>query len=185
MSARSDKKPTPGASLSDWFYAFKLLLKIINLRLKVFVLSVRHRNLLRKQRDFLFQLNQRQHQPTPGASLSDLPVPVLAEPLSSESAQTTMRASESGEARESIPESTVLRAEKDRKRQEGDNSRGGQNLPKVVCAWCATILKEGDPTRISHGVCEPCKEGLLAAAAFAPLPLTKMSCPDSRFFPVV
>lgn len=27
---------------------------------------------------------------------------------------------------------------------------------KVVCAWCATVMVDGPPEPISHGICETC-----------------------------
>ena len=29
---------------------------------------------------------------------------------------------------------------------------------KVVCAWCKTIMKDSDGTRVSHGCCDECKQ---------------------------
>jgi hypothetical protein len=30
---------------------------------------------------------------------------------------------------------------------------------RVVCAWCPTVLVEGDPgAPVSHGMCDPCLE---------------------------
>jgi hypothetical protein len=31
---------------------------------------------------------------------------------------------------------------------------------RVDCAWCRTILRMGDPERISHGICWGCAERL-------------------------
>lgn len=28
--------------------------------------------------------------------------------------------------------------------------------PRVVCAWCRDVISEGDPSRVSHGICLPC-----------------------------
>ena len=35
-----------------------------------------------------------------------------------------------------------------------------QSLPahRVECAWCHTLLREGDATMVSHGICEPCHQ---------------------------
>jgi hypothetical protein len=30
-----------------------------------------------------------------------------------------------------------------------------------VCAWCNVILAEGDPARVSHGICAECSEKLV------------------------
>lgn len=35
---------------------------------------------------------------------------------------------------------------------------------RVECAWCKAVLAEGDPgAEVSHGICSPCKERLLAS----------------------
>lgn len=36
---------------------------------------------------------------------------------------------------------------------------------KVICAWCTATIKDGDPARVSHGICEPCAEKYFPAAA--------------------
>ena len=33
---------------------------------------------------------------------------------------------------------------------------------KTVCAWCGVIVKEGPEEFISHGICERCREKVLA-----------------------
>lgn len=28
---------------------------------------------------------------------------------------------------------------------------------KVICAWCKTVIKEGDDEKVSHGICPECR----------------------------
>lgn len=35
-------------------------------------------------------------------------------------------------------------------------------LPSLQCAWCGRLLRKGDPTRTSHGICPSCLEVQLA-----------------------
>lgn len=35
-----------------------------------------------------------------------------------------------------------------------------EDLPCVVCAWCKVLIRQGDPRRVSHGICPPCKAAL-------------------------
>ncbi len=27
---------------------------------------------------------------------------------------------------------------------------------KIVCAWCRKVMKKGDNTKVSHGICKSC-----------------------------
>ena len=33
----------------------------------------------------------------------------------------------------------------------------GRMEPRLMCAWCDEVLREGKPP-VSHGICEPCAE---------------------------
>ena len=31
----------------------------------------------------------------------------------------------------------------------------------VMCAWCKKIIKEGDPNKVSHGICQKCFDDII------------------------
>lgn len=39
-------------------------------------------------------------------------------------------------------------------------------VPALVCAWCHAVIRAGmgDPKRVSHGICQPCKARVLRDA---------------------
>ena len=36
-------------------------------------------------------------------------------------------------------------------------------MPTIICAWCKTIIKDGEPLKISHGICPSCYEAQIIA----------------------
>lgn len=37
----------------------------------------------------------------------------------------------------------------------------GEPRLTVLCAWCEAVVREGDTTAVSHGICLPCRRNVL------------------------